>query len=236
MIVASVENNSPVSRIAVFYNAGPRFEGSDSGITHAVRSAASLVSLFIICHNTNLAKCIYRASICPLDFVKKNCHLMWFFKSYCDMINLTKSMQSVTNSPREVYCQYTCTYHICQWTNEIVTICCMCINIYDTSALVPLFNIIPGVFKLWKYFALTYTTMCLTVVMPIQFRLVIWHQKCTIRKLCFQGIMLRNLGKTLIIMIKSMWAPVTDKHGFRSMFILLDYRQFLMLIHCIWIE
>ncbi|KAK2179333.1 hypothetical protein NP493_498g02020 [Ridgeia piscesae] len=44
MIVASVENNSPVSRIAVFYNAGPRFEGSDSGITHAVRSAASLSS------------------------------------------------------------------------------------------------------------------------------------------------------------------------------------------------
>ncbi|KAI0216681.1 Cytochrome b-c1 complex subunit 2, mitochondrial [Lamellibrachia satsuma] len=44
MIVASVENNSPVSRIAVFYNAGPRFEGNDSGITHAVRSAASLSS------------------------------------------------------------------------------------------------------------------------------------------------------------------------------------------------
>lgn len=42
-VVASVENNSPVARLAVLYNAGSRFEVRENeGITHCIRSAANL--------------------------------------------------------------------------------------------------------------------------------------------------------------------------------------------------
>lgn len=42
-VVASIENNSPVSKVAVVYNAGSRFEtGNQSGITHCIRSAVNL--------------------------------------------------------------------------------------------------------------------------------------------------------------------------------------------------
>jgi len=36
----------------------------------------------------------------------------------------------------------------------------------------------------------------------------------------------------LVIMTKSRLAPIIDKRGFRSMFILLDYMPFLMLKRC----
>jgi len=42
-IVATVENNSPVARLAVLYNAGSRYEVRDNeGVTHCIRSAANL--------------------------------------------------------------------------------------------------------------------------------------------------------------------------------------------------
>jgi len=43
--VASLENNSPLSRVAVIYYAGPRYEPLDKlGITHCLRVASNLVS------------------------------------------------------------------------------------------------------------------------------------------------------------------------------------------------
>ncbi|XP_050390853.2 cytochrome b-c1 complex subunit 2, mitochondrial isoform X2 [Patella vulgata] len=45
VIVASVENNSPISRVAVAVNAGSRFEDADNlGITHCLRVAAGLTN------------------------------------------------------------------------------------------------------------------------------------------------------------------------------------------------
>merc|ERR1711976_60427 len=41
--VATVENNSPLCRVAMLYNAGSRYEdGSTQGITHFLRAASSL--------------------------------------------------------------------------------------------------------------------------------------------------------------------------------------------------
>ena len=46
LLVASVENHSPVSRVAVVYNGGSRSETHDNlGISHCLRNAAHLVSL-----------------------------------------------------------------------------------------------------------------------------------------------------------------------------------------------
>jgi len=43
--VASLENCSPVCRIAVAFNAGPRYEPIDQlGLTHCLRVACNLVS------------------------------------------------------------------------------------------------------------------------------------------------------------------------------------------------
>ena len=45
--VATLENLSPVSRVAVMYNAGSRFESRDNaGVTHSIRSCSNLVSEF----------------------------------------------------------------------------------------------------------------------------------------------------------------------------------------------
>jgi len=42
-VVASLENNSPISRVSVVYNAGARYEaGHGLGVTHCLRNAASL--------------------------------------------------------------------------------------------------------------------------------------------------------------------------------------------------
>jgi len=42
-VVATLENHSPVSRVAVLYNAGSRYEGRENqGVTHAIRAAANL--------------------------------------------------------------------------------------------------------------------------------------------------------------------------------------------------
>merc|ERR1711976_1136400 len=44
-VVASVENLSPVSRIGVFFNAGPRYEGpGEQGMSHFLRNAAELTT------------------------------------------------------------------------------------------------------------------------------------------------------------------------------------------------
>ena len=43
--IASLENYSPVCRIAVAFNAGPRYEPIDKlGLTHCLRAACNLVS------------------------------------------------------------------------------------------------------------------------------------------------------------------------------------------------
>ena len=50
VIVASIENYSPVSRIAIVANAGSRFEDGDNlGVTHCLRVASGLVSSFVLC-------------------------------------------------------------------------------------------------------------------------------------------------------------------------------------------
>ena len=44
--VVSLENHSPVCRIAIVYNAGPRYEPIDKlGLTHCLRMASNLVGL-----------------------------------------------------------------------------------------------------------------------------------------------------------------------------------------------
>ena len=44
-VVASVENLSPVSRLAVLYNAGSRYEDNhNKGVTHAIRAASNLTN------------------------------------------------------------------------------------------------------------------------------------------------------------------------------------------------
>lgn len=44
LVIASLENYSPASKIGVFVKAGSRFEGdSHLGVTHLLRLAASLV-------------------------------------------------------------------------------------------------------------------------------------------------------------------------------------------------
>lgn len=49
-IVASLENYSPIARLAIFYNAGPRNEtGANLGVTHALRNASNLSTQ----HKTN---------------------------------------------------------------------------------------------------------------------------------------------------------------------------------------
>jgi len=43
--IASLENYSPVCRVAVVFNAGPRYEPIDNlGLTHCLRVACNLVS------------------------------------------------------------------------------------------------------------------------------------------------------------------------------------------------
>ncbi|VDI63060.1 ubiquinol-cytochrome c reductase core subunit 2 [Mytilus galloprovincialis] len=43
LTVASLENNSPISQIALVVNAGSRFESySDAGVTHFLRNATNL--------------------------------------------------------------------------------------------------------------------------------------------------------------------------------------------------
>jgi len=44
--VASLENYSPVCRVAIVFNAGPRYEPFDKlGLTHCLRMASNLVGL-----------------------------------------------------------------------------------------------------------------------------------------------------------------------------------------------
>lgn len=44
LVIASLENHSPSSKIGVFVNAGCRYETSDNqGVTHLLRLASSLV-------------------------------------------------------------------------------------------------------------------------------------------------------------------------------------------------
>ncbi len=44
-VVASCENLNPVSRLAVLYNAGSRYEDThNKGITHAIRAASNLTN------------------------------------------------------------------------------------------------------------------------------------------------------------------------------------------------
>ena len=46
MQVASVDNNSSISRIAVLYNAGSCYESPKNvGVTHAIRNAVALVNI-----------------------------------------------------------------------------------------------------------------------------------------------------------------------------------------------
>ena len=46
MVVASVDNGGPVSRVGIFYNAGSRYEsGEHAGVTHGLRCAADIVSI-----------------------------------------------------------------------------------------------------------------------------------------------------------------------------------------------
>ena len=46
LVVASYENNSPLTRIAVVYNAGSRYEDpGNEGIAHCLRTLSDLVSI-----------------------------------------------------------------------------------------------------------------------------------------------------------------------------------------------
>eukprot|EP00916_Digyalum_oweni_P017938 GHVL01029765.1.p1 GENE.GHVL01029765.1~~GHVL01029765.1.p1 ORF type:complete len:152 (-),score=17.21 GHVL01029765.1:472-927(-) len=50
LTVASIENYSPVSRVALVANAGSRFEDGDNlGVTHCLRVASGLVKFFYSC-------------------------------------------------------------------------------------------------------------------------------------------------------------------------------------------
>jgi len=47
--LVSLENHSPVCRVAIIYNAGPRYEPIDKlGLTHCLRMASNLVSNSIL--------------------------------------------------------------------------------------------------------------------------------------------------------------------------------------------
>ena len=49
LVVASLENMSPVSRVAVYLSAGPRYEAPEElGICHFLRNASQLVSCSLV--------------------------------------------------------------------------------------------------------------------------------------------------------------------------------------------
>lgn len=72
LLVASLENYSPVSKIGVFVKAGSRYETAENlGVTHMLRLAGNLVRLF---RNTSISECIIRLLLSESALFK---HLCW---------------------------------------------------------------------------------------------------------------------------------------------------------------
>lgn len=71
LLVASLENYSPVSKIGVFVKAGSRYETAENlGVTHMLRLAGNLVSLF---RNTSISEYIIRLLLSESALFKHLC-------------------------------------------------------------------------------------------------------------------------------------------------------------------
>lgn len=85
LLVASLENYSPVSKIGVFVKAGSRYETAENlGVTHMLRLAGNLVHLF---RNTSINECI-------IMLLSSESAL---FKCLCELIRYAEDVLLVSN-------------------------------------------------------------------------------------------------------------------------------------------